>query len=313
MLSDAESLPAYSVRCVEIVRKDHVKEVKARSWGPLWWVAFLGTFEAIILLGLSLWQADGFALLSVVSLGLLSSLVGIGNKCTIVLPKRKHSNILTPPGDVVIRYPKGNFLVVQCTEDVARELYFAPENMYYLVSHSWKYRMISLVGTFLLMIGVVCLGNASTWLQVGFAVAYMILNAAYWIVAALPSKVHWDMNCFDVRDQKFSCDSTEKEKISSSTRGREKHFVDHNETFTQALWKVIVATKDIDWVKKSAAAPQTEAWDVWLQEAKSQAMSMKSHPESIGGKTVKVWDVPDWDAQKELVKAMNDHTDPEKV
>jgi hypothetical protein len=173
--------------------------------------------------------------------------------------------------------------------------------------------MISLVGTFLLMSGVVCLGNASTWLQIGFAAAYMILNAAYWVVAALPPKMHWDMKCFEVKDQKFSCDSAEKERISSGMRGREKHFVDHNDTFTQALWKVIVATKDIDWVKRSAAAPQTEAWDVWLQEAKTQAMSMKSHVEVIGGKRVKVWDVPEWNAQRELGNAMNAHTDPDQV
>jgi hypothetical protein len=194
--------------------------------------------------------------------------------------------------------------VVQCSEDVARELYFAPENIDYLVSHSWKYRLISLVGTFLLMIGVVALGNASTWLQVGFAGAYMILNAAYWVVAALPSKVHWDMSCYEVRDQRFDHDTKE---------GYQKNFVDHNETFTQALWKVIIATKDIDWVKRSAAAPQTVAWDWWLQEAKDRAQDTEFRKEFIDGKEVKVWEIPDWNPQQALAKAITDHSDPNKV
>jgi len=212
---------------------------------------------------------------------------------------------------VVIRYPKGSFLVVQCSEDVARELYFAPENIDYLVSHSWKYRIISLVGTFLLMIGVVSLGNASTWLQVGFAVSYMILNAAYWVVAALPSKVHWDMSCFEVRNQCFGRET--KEKTHSQQETYQKYFVDHNDTFTQALWKVIVATKDIDWVKRSAAAPQTEAWDAWLHEAKAQAEVAKTKKEVINGKEVKVWEVPDWDPQQELIKSMATAEDPNGV
>jgi len=202
----------------------------------------------------------------------------------------------------VIRYPKGSFLVVQCSEDVARELYFAPENIDYLVSHSWKYRIISLVGTVLLMAAVVALGNASTYLQIGVAAAYMILNAAYWVVAALPARVHWDLGCFEVIDQKFACDC--KEKLQSTVETPDKHFVDYNPTFTQALWKVIVATKDIAWIKKSAAAPDTEAWSRWLQEAKTQAESVKSHIETIDGKPVKVWELPEWDAQSQLSKAM---------
>lgn len=272
----------------------------------MWWVAFLGTIEALLLLALSIWQEDGFAIVSVLSFGFLSSLVGFGNKWKLDLPKRKQPHLQTPPGDVVIRYPKGSFLVVQCNEDVARELYFAPENIDYLVSHSWKYRMISLVGTFMLMVGVVTLGNASTYLQFGFAGAYMTLNAAYWVVAALPSKVHWDLSCFQVLDQKFACDC--REKPDKDIKGSDKHFVDHNETFTQALWKVIVATKDISWIKRSAAAPDTDAWSSWLLEAKAQAEAVKSHEVEVDGRVVKVWEVPDWDAQKELSNAMATHT-----
>ena len=236
----------------EIRRKVNTGEVRAKTAGPLWFLAIIGLLMALILLALAVWQEDGLAFVAVCTFSLLSTVVGIGNKWTLNLPKRQIS-IIAPPGDVVIRYPKGSFLVVQCHEDVARELYFAPENIDYLVSQSWKYRIISLFGTILLMAGVIALSNASTFLQIGFAASYMMLNAAYWIVAALPSKVHWDMSCFEVVDQCFEDD--ERLQIYSQGQGREKTFVDLNNTFTKALWKVIVATKDIAWIKRSAAAP----------------------------------------------------------
>lgn len=44
-----------------------------------------------------------------------------------IAPKEEEDHV--PMGDVVIRYPKGNFLIVRCHENVARELYFAPEEL----------------------------------------------------------------------------------------------------------------------------------------------------------------------------------------
>lgn len=274
--------------------------------GPLWVVAILGLVESVVLLALSIWKEDGSALLATISLSLLSSIIGVGNKWTLNLPKRKRPGLLTPPGNVVIRYPRGNFLVVQCHEDVARELYFAPENIKYLISHSWEYRIISLVGTFLLMVGVICLSNASTILQISFAAAYMILNAAYWVVAALPSEMHWDMSCFEVLDQCFEEKGAQKMLMNNNS------FVELNHTFTQALWKVIVATKNIKWIKRSKAAPRTRAWDEWLRLAKRVATTTKFRDEIIGGKVVRVWEVPSWNPQEvlnELIKAHMDDSD----
>ena len=320
LLSDAEALPAYSIRCVQIDRKRDKGDIKAKIMGPLWMVAVLGCTMSISLISLSIWQKDGFAMLSAICLSSLSTLIGVGNKWQLDLPKRTQ-NIDAPAGDVVIRYPKGNFLVVQCHEDVARELYFAPENIEYFISHSWKYRMISLVGTILLMTSVICLSNASTHLQIGFACSYMILNAAYWIVAALPARVHWDMSCFEVTEQCFSEDSKAEAELKSNPNGnaqpdkvgdkarRHHYIVNRNKTFTQALWKVIIATKSIGWVKRSTAAPQTETWDIWLREAMTQAEGASSRMEEIDGRMVKVWEVPDWDPQKALAQVMADHQD----
>ncbi|KAF1815201.1 hypothetical protein P152DRAFT_471822 [Eremomyces bilateralis CBS 781.70] len=293
---DAEDMPEYTVRCVQI-RRANKNLVKARTVGPLSVVILLGCAEAIVLIVLAIYHRDGFGFVSIMLLAFLSTLIGVGNKWELKLPARKDPSEHTPPGNVVIRYPKGSFLVVECDEDVARELYFAPENIEYLVTHPWKYRIMSLIGTLMLMMGVVCLANADIYQQIAFGSAYIVLNAAYWIVAALPAKVHWDLTCFEVSDQRFE------------NSQNNKHFVDHNETFTCALWKAIVATKSIDWVRLDNAAPQTTAWDDWLHEAQKKANDSRYHWDE--NKT-KVWELPDWDPQAAIRDMMQLHKKPEK-
>ncbi|KAF2432476.1 hypothetical protein EJ08DRAFT_669487 [Tothia fuscella] len=353
-LADAESLPEYSVKCVEIRRKQNVGEVKAKMFGPTHIVAILGCFLSCILFAMAIWQQDGMAMLADVCFSFLSTLIGVENKWKLNLPKRANKpNVWTPPGDVVIRYPKGSFLVVSCSEDIARELYFAPEGLKYWIATPWKYRMISLVGTILLMFGVIFLGNADTYLQIAFAGSYMVLNAAYWIVAALPQKSHWDMDCFEVKPQRFDPPpppppSAEDEKeVQEEKNGgfpekqekakwtvawpkwlpqkkqkptrmdslpkRRKQHVSYNKTFTLALWKVIVATRDIDWVLRSQAAPDTPAWKEWLHDALHEVNSIPKPPEP-NEHEIFTYAIPDWDPQAALGAAMQNHkVDPEKA
>lgn len=352
--SNAESLPQYSVKCVEIKRKPHAGEVKAKLFGPTSAVAVLGCFLSLSLFAISVQQQDGMGMLAVICLSFLSTLIGLGNKWILNLPKRIPTTQFTPPGDVVMRYPKGNFVVVRCSEDVARELYFAPEEIEYLVEHPWKYRMIALVGTILLMFGVIFLGNAGTNTQVAYAASFMVLNAAYWIVAALPQRYHWDMDCFEVIPQTFDdpdiklpCvrgehhnNTEEKTREALEDRknkkgkskgilngsgflkgqgapkstdttprdSKRKPYVSYNKTFTQALWKVIIATRDIGWIKRSKTAPDTDAWNEWLYEALSMAQVVDKPVERLVGDTkVTVYEIPDWNAQKALSQCIKDH------
>jgi hypothetical protein len=303
MCRDGEDEPDFSVKCVEIRRKRQADEVQAKVLGPLWMVAILGFVESLLLFIFAIVENDQAALLATVSLSLLSSLIGLGNKWTLNLPKRRQPALATPPGNVVIRYANGNFLIVQCTEDVARELYFAPETIKYLLSQS-QYRMVSLVGTFMLMVGIISLSNASTPLQWAFAAAYMILNVAYWVVAALPAELHWDVSCFDVMDQCFDSDELSQSKGRSPTM---ESFVGHNKTFTQGLWKAIIITKSTKWIKKSDAAPKTPAWDEWLREARKQARTTGSYDTVVNDKIVKVWEIPAWNPQEALSKFVQKH------
>lgn len=296
IICDANNLENHSVRVVQIKRVN-TRPLKAKTFGPLTVVALLGFMLAILLLALSIWQRDGMSLLATVLLSFLSTLIGIGNKWELKLSTRKHKDKVdnVPRGDVVIRYPKGNFLIVRCEEDVARELYFAPESIDYLIKHAPVYRLISLVGTIMLMGGVICLANAQIQLQIAWAGSYMLLGAAYWIVAALPSKIHWDTSCYEVIQERLS-DSENK-----------KGYPSENDTFTQALWKAICVTKETKWVDRSSACPETNAWKKWLEEAKACSKDVKliKNPEEFGEKTI-VWEVPTWDPQASLRRLIDE-------
>ncbi|KAF2438565.1 hypothetical protein P171DRAFT_371607 [Karstenula rhodostoma CBS 690.94] len=293
IVCDASNLPAHSVRVVRIKRTG-ASLVKSRTIAPLTGVLFLGFFLSCVLLGLSIWRRDGMSLVATCLLSFLSSLIGYGNKWKLKLPERRSKKGNVPPGDVVIRYPKGSFLIVRCPEEVARELYFAPETIEYLLQHGPAYRLLSLVGTIMLMGGVICLANAQIEAQIAWAASYMLLGSSYWIVAALPTKLHWDYSCYTVTNEKLS-DS------NMSVKG----YPSESPTFTQALWKAIVVSKQPSWVRLSNACPDTPAWKKWLTQAQEQASKVQLAESRIEEK-VKTWEIPDWDAQQALVALLNE-------
>lgn len=292
-----------------------------------------------MLLGISIHWRDGMSIISTVLLSLLSSVIGLGNYWHLKLPTRNtkvNESIKTgdfkditlaelgdndkvtedhaPPGDVVIRYPKGNFLMVRCSEDVARELYFAPEEIEYLVQDAWIYRLLSLVGTMMLMGGVICLANARIESQIAWAGSYMLLGAAYWIVAALPAKVHWDTSCYEVMPEALS-DSVPHNKQNIFSKSR-KYRYSKGGTFTDALWKAIVASKDTTWVRRKDHCPNTEAWNEWLHEAKGCTTDyrrpMKEEDKGAEYKGTTVWEVPPWSPWDNLQRILKKYKDIEE-
>jgi hypothetical protein len=363
MGSDANNLPRHSVRLVTVTRKANSEAIKAKSFGPLTYVAWLGFTLSAMLLGLSIHLRDGMSIISVVLLSLLSSLIGLGNFWTLKLTERKPKKHLVsakenlrrskeairhpgkhgdkknierdggcniasaeqgdmpkkvedhvPPGDVVIRYPKGSFLIVRCHEDVARELYFAPEEIEYLIKDAWIYRLLSLVGTMMLMGGVICLANARIESQIAWAGSYMLLGSAYWIVAALPPKVHWDTSSYEVKEEALS-DSIEHTKSNIFSRSR-RYPYSKSETFTVALWKAIVASQDTAWVRRNDHCPATEAWDEWLEDARScltdfrKPMTKEEKDQTpLEGKfnDIKTWKIPPWDPKENLTRVLKEH------
>jgi hypothetical protein len=297
--SEANNLAPFTVRVVSIKRIGE-QPMKSKSVAPLTLVLFVGFGLSAFLLGFSIFWKDGMSIVATCLLSLLSSLIGLGNKWTLQLPRRKIKTGKVPRGDVVIRYPKGSFLVVRCDEDVARELYFAPAEIDYLLKSAPGYRILSLVGTMMLMGGVICLANSQIQVQIAWAGSYMLLGAAYWIVAALPGKLHWDTSCYQVTNECLS-DS------DMSAKG----YPSRNKTFTQALWKAIVVAKDTRWVKMSSACPDTQAWRDWLNAARACSKDVKlADKENSEG--VKTWEVPDWDPQRCLAELLEEQANADR-
>ncbi len=246
--------------------------VTAKATGPLSWVTLTGFLLSIALLTLSVLLGDGYSIVATLLLSFLSTLIGVANRWTLKLPKKPGESSATE--DTVIRYPNGSFLIVKCLDEIARELYFAPEEIQYNISSLPMYRLISLFGTLTLMLGIIFLANSRLELQFAWAGAYALINAAHWAAAAVPAKQHWDLTCYEIEEQGIAGGP-------------------HNKTFTEALWKTILVTKNRRWVRNGDnAAPATDVWDDWLVDAEYQAKLAGS---SVGQL---VDPIPDWRRKK---------------
>ena len=289
LVHSRDPLPAYAVRCERISKPIATSTVSAAIWGPLTWLSLLGTAMSVTLLALSISQNDGFALLATILLSLLSTLIGFGSRWNLTLMQRKQKRRV-PRNNIIISYPHGAFLVVKCDENTARELYWHPEKCQYTFGDT-IYRVVSLIGTITLMAGVICLGNSTLSLQIAFAAAYMILNAAYWVVAALPPQWHWDLSCYEIQREIYE--------------GGES-----NESFTQALWKAIAITKSVEWVTIGQIAPVSKAWKAWVDTAGDVVERHKERleAEGMGGEDSgdeKSGKLPYWDAEQALTDFLN--------
>ena len=271
-------MKTFTVRCVNVKRREQLNEpsrrstfglmqaktrsptmgtplVTAKATGPLAWVTLVGFALSVALFALSILFGDGMSMIATILLSLLSTLVGIGNKWNLKLPETPKGGD-PPEGDVVVRWPNGSYLVVRCNEEVARALYFAPEEIDYVIKNEKVYRLISLVGTLMLMLGVIALANARLELQFAWAGAYIFINAAHWVAAAMPSRLHWDLSCYEITEESLAGGAS-------------------NPTFTEALWKAILLTKSTLWVKNGKAAPMTPVWDDWLKAADAKAQERR--------------------------------------
>lgn len=224
--------------------------VGTHRYSPL---SVITLFSFFATLGLFIWAAcisDAVACLSIFSVSVATSLGCAGQWWRPKLARRP-SNTLVPPGDVVIRTRNGAFIVVHCTDEVARELYVSPEECEYHITDDTAFKAMSGAGIFLFMIGVVLLGNCSWTMQAAIGVFFVLLNGAYWSASLAPKKLFWDVTRFDRRPT------------------TKKHFKTEpgEPNFTRTMWYAIQATGKTKWVAQSGAAPKTNAWKEWLKLA----------------------------------------------
>lgn len=280
LLHNGRPLPAYSVRCERISKDTSKPGVTARILSPVTFLSVLGCAMSIALLALSVYKEDGMALLATILLSSLTMLVGYGNWWKLRLQKRTAKRSV-PPSDVVIVYPRGAFLIVKCDEEIARELYWHPEQCEYVVGVTF-YRILALLATLMLMFGVIFLGNASLTLQTCYAGAYLVLNAAYWTVAALPQSWNWDLSCFRVETECY-------------------HGGEQCKSFTSALWRSIAITRSTQWVKNGQIAPVSQAWTRWLQQAELHATQGIRSRSDTAGEII----LPEWNCEAALTDLLD--------
>lgn len=185
----------------------------------------------------------------------------------------RDSRAKVPPGDVVIRTREGAFLLVKCDEDVARELYTGTEGCKYTVKTK-AYRFLVALGTFLLMVSVVLLGNCNFAMQAAVGASYIVLNGAYWAVSLVNKRMFWDLSSYEC-EEATPPDAEHAHKKQSET-------IEGKPNFTRTLWYAIRETKKTGWVRSSGAAPRTPQWDEWLKQAEQNAKNNNREWDAVG-------------------------------
>ncbi len=247
---------AYQVVDVEIARERRNRAVTYRSWAPL---NLLAIGSCLLSLGLLIWSVllrDGVAFIAILVMSSATSALGYASHWKRENIMAKRSVRKNPPEKIVLKTRWGAFLVVQCDEDIARELYWAPEECMYSMGNVASRAFGGVIGGLGVMIGVVLFGNCTWVMQAAIGSSYAFLNVSYWLITVIPENYSWDLSRFSVTVKHH--DST---------------------TFTSALWQSIMLTHSVRWVKANNIIPNSPAWKAWLDEAEQNLENDKWDPE----------------------------------
>ncbi|KAI0594729.1 hypothetical protein F4775DRAFT_585978 [Biscogniauxia sp. FL1348] len=275
-----------------LVNSEKRPAIPATLFSPIHILEIFSVILTFSIIGFAAHYKDGTAIVAVSLISLASSVVGWASLWSPILMKRSHTNKV-PKGDVIIRTREGGFLLIRCTEEVARELYSGTEECKYVVSGR-SYRVLMGIGTFLLMVAVILLGNCKWKTQIFIGASYITLNGMYWAMGLLPKSYFWDLSRYDFKDVTPPEAKHAEEKTDPS---------DPREgwpSFTRTLWFAIRATQKTAWVQRSGAAPNTPQWNLWLREAEAAAEAAAKAAEN--GKT-KPWPSV---ARKDVIMKMSD-------
>ncbi|KAI1435452.1 hypothetical protein GGR50DRAFT_687034 [Xylaria sp. CBS 124048] len=250
--------------------------IPATLYSPIHVLEVFSTLLTFAIIGFAVHKKDGTAILAVSLMGLASSIVGWASWWSPILMNRRHTNKV-PAGDVIIRTREGGFLLVKCTEEVARELYSGTEECKYYIGGQ-SYRLLMGLGTFLLMVSVILLGNCKWHSQLFIGSGYIVLNGLYWGMSLLPKHYFWDLSRYDIRDV-TPPEARNAHETTDPSDPREGA-----KSFTRTLWYAIRETKRTAWVSRSGAAPTTPQWQLWLAEAEAAAKAGNSKWASVARK-----------------------------
>ncbi|KAF8246853.1 hypothetical protein K440DRAFT_644355 [Wilcoxina mikolae CBS 423.85] len=174
LLHEVDQRKGYTLQEVHVRHNNShpSRTIKPKILGPTGILSIFGMLLSVGLVFFALFIGDGTAVFAVGLLALTSTLTGIGS-----------------------------FVLVHCTEEVARELYFGQESCEYALNDTW-FRITAGAGTFTLIAAVVFLANCKWELQATIAVVYIALNSFYWFAAVLPQSWGWGLSVYkvDVKD-----------------------------------------------------------------------------------------------------------------
>ncbi|KAH8888577.1 hypothetical protein GQ53DRAFT_654175 [Thozetella sp. PMI_491] len=237
--------------------------VPPKFWSPVHILSIFSTLLSLALIIVAGVMKDGTAMVAVAIISFASSIVGYASWWRPVLSIRSHTNKV-PKGDIMIRTREGAFVLVRCTEDVARELYAGTEECVYYVGDRY-YRALMGLGTVMIMVAVVLLGNTNWNMQVFVGASYIVLNGLYWGMGLLPREFFWDLGRYEwtdvtPEDAKFADESRDPGDVHRGVK-----------SYTRTLWYAIRDSKRSGWVRRSGAAANTKQWDQWMAEAEREA------------------------------------------
>jgi hypothetical protein len=251
--------------------------IPAKLWSPLHILACVSFLNSMAIISYAGYLHDGNAIIGIATISIASSIVGYASWWTPILMNRSHTNKV-PRADIMIRTREGAFIYIKCSEEVARELYSGgTEECDYHVGGR-TYRFLMGIGTMLLMVSVIFLGNCSWWSQVLIACSYVIQNGLYWGLGMLPKHYFWDLSRYEWRDLTED-DSRNAHLNDNPSDEREGH-----KSFTRTLWYAIRETKSTGWAVRSGAAPITPQWKKWLDMAEQEAIKGNRTWEAVAAK-----------------------------
>ncbi|PWY74819.1 hypothetical protein BO83DRAFT_16584 [Aspergillus eucalypticola CBS 122712] len=230
----------------------------------------------LMTIGLFIWAGmihDGVALVALAAMSLSTSAACLSAQwyprlCTRTTKKK------VPKGDIVMKTRNGAFIVVECPEEITRELYGGAESCRYVFKTRGHQALLA-CSTVLLMAAIILFSNCGWTMQIAVGVAYIILNILYFALALLmdPGEM-WDLKS--------------RYKVETVRTAKPKNY-------TKALWEAIRETGEIAWVRNGGLAPSTTAWDIWLDEAKHNC-----------GEKAAAWDPEE--ARDSLMKAFTEES-----
>ncbi|KEY64127.1 hypothetical protein S7711_07472 [Stachybotrys chartarum IBT 7711] len=247
-----------------LIIKDERPAVPPRLFSPLHILSVSSFVLTIGIIIAGIFWEDGPAIMAVTLISITSTIAGYASLWRPILMYRRHKNEV-PRGDVLIRTREAAFVLIKCTEEVARELYSGTEICDYYVGDQ-SYRLLMGLATMLLMMSVILLGNCQWNSQVLIGASYIILNGLYWGLGMLPQSQFWDLSRYEFKDV------TPPDAVGAHVVTDEDNSVEGYPSFTRTLWYAIRETKLTGWAERSGAAPNSEQWQCWLREAQENAM-----------------------------------------